>query len=52
MKLRDRQQPSKNSSNEPVDKALMFKGKGNKGGTKGKGQNAGRQWNAPDWTQP
>jgi hypothetical protein len=28
----------------------MFKGKGSKGDTNGKGQGKGRQWKEPEWT--
>ena len=52
LKLRERNQPTEKSTKEPVDKALMFKGKGNKGGAKGKRQGKGRQWNESEWTPP
>jgi hypothetical protein len=50
LKLRERKQPAEKSTKDPEDKALMFKGKGNKGGAKGKGQGKGRQWREPEWT--
>jgi hypothetical protein len=50
LKLRETKLSTEKSTKEPADKALMFKGKGSKGDTNGKGQGKGRQWKEPEWT--
>jgi hypothetical protein len=50
LKIRETKLSTEKTLKDPADKALMFKGKGNKGGPNGKGTGKGRQWHEAEWT--
>jgi hypothetical protein len=48
LKLRETKLSPEKTIKDPADKALMFKGKGSKGGPNDRKQGKGRQWNEPE----